>query len=104
MFGQYIPIGLEPPAWRIVHCIRVVPFTLVKVEPPIQRAASKVYPVFLTQLNLNKMLLWKPNEIQVRLGIGAFRRKGGKGKELWDIYFGVCIHNPELTTPMLLLA
>ena len=46
MFGQYIPIGLEPPAWRIVHRIRVVLFTIVKMEPPIQRTASKVYPFF----------------------------------------------------------
>ena len=46
MFGQYIPIGLEPPAWRIVHCIRVVLFTIVKMEPPLQRTASKVYPLF----------------------------------------------------------
>ena len=69
MFGQYIPIGLEPPAWRIVYRIRVVPFTLVKVEPPIQRTASKVYPVFLTQLNLNKMLLWKPNGVNINNNI-----------------------------------
>ena len=63
MFGQYILIGLEPPAWRIVHCIWVVLFTIVKVEPPIQRTASKVYPFILTPLNLNKMLLWKPNGV-----------------------------------------
>ena len=69
MFGQYIPIGLEPPAWGIVHRIRVVPFTLVKAEPPIQRTASKVYPLFLTQLNLNKMLLWKPNGVNINSSI-----------------------------------
>ena len=46
MFGQYIPFGLEPPAWRIVHGIRVVLFTIVEMEPPIQRTASKVYPFF----------------------------------------------------------
>ena len=46
MFGQYIPFGLEPPTWRIVHGIRVVLFTIVEVEPPIQRTASKVYPYF----------------------------------------------------------
>ena len=46
MFGQYIPIGLEPPAWRIVHRIRVVLFTIVKMEPPLQRTASTVYPFF----------------------------------------------------------
>ena len=49
MFGQYIPIGLEPPAWRIVHRIRVVLFTPVKMEPPIHRTASKVYPLFSLQ-------------------------------------------------------
>ena len=69
MFGQYIPIGLEPLAWRIVHHIRVVHFTLVKAEPPIQRTASKVYPLFLTQLNLNKMLLWKPNGVNINNNI-----------------------------------
>ena len=62
MFGQYDPFGLEPPAWRIVHRIRVVLFTPVKMEPPIQRTALKVYPlIFFTKLNLNKLLLWKPN-------------------------------------------
>ena len=50
MFGQYIPIGLEPLAWRIVHRIRVVHFTLVKAEPPIQRTASKVYPLFYNKM------------------------------------------------------
>ena len=69
MFGQYIPIGLEPPAWRIVHRIRVVLFTIVKMEPPIQRTASKVYPFFLTPLNLNKMLLWKPNGVNISSSI-----------------------------------
>ena len=69
MLRQYIPIGLEPPAWRIVHRIRVVPFTLVKAEPPIQRTASKVYPFFLTPLNLNKMLLWKPNGVNINSSI-----------------------------------
>ena len=68
MFGQYIPIGLEPPAWRIVHRIRVVLFTIVKMEPPIQRTASKVYPLF-SQLNLNKMLLWKPNGVNISSSI-----------------------------------
>ena len=69
MFGQYGPVGLEPPAWRIVHGIRVVLFTIVEMEPPIQRTASKVYPFFLTQLNLNKMLLWKPNGVNINNNI-----------------------------------
>ena len=46
MFGQYIPFGLEPPAYRIVPRIWIVLSTYVEVEPPIQRAASKVYPSF----------------------------------------------------------
>ena len=69
MFGQYIPIGLEPLAWRIVHRIRVVHFTLVKAEPPIRRTALKIYPLFLTQWNLNKMLLWKPNGVNINSSI-----------------------------------
>ena len=46
MFGQYNPFGLEPPTLRIVHRIRVVHFTHVQMEPPIQRTASKVYLLF----------------------------------------------------------
>ena len=46
MFGQYGPIGLEPPAWRIVHSIRVVLFTNVKMEPPLHRTVLKVNPSF----------------------------------------------------------
>ena len=56
MFGQYIPFGLEPPAWRIVHGIRVVLFTIVEVEPPIQRSASKVYPFLLFMERYHKHL------------------------------------------------
>ena len=50
MFGQYDPFGSEPPAWRIVHRIWVVLFTTVKMEPPIQRTASKVYPLFFYKI------------------------------------------------------
>ena len=53
MFGQYGPVGLEPPAWRIVHSIRVVLFTNVKMEPPLHRTVSKVYHFFLWEWTKN---------------------------------------------------
>ena len=53
MFGQYGPVGLEPPAWRIVHSIRVVLFTNVKMEPPLRRTVSKVYHFFLWEWTKN---------------------------------------------------
>ena len=55
MFRQYIPFGLEPPAYRIVYRIWVVLSTYVEVEPPIQKAASKNYPSFFTHMNLYKL-------------------------------------------------
>ena len=55
MFGRYIPSGLEPPAYRIVPRIWIVLSTYVEVEPPIQRAASKVTLTFSTHINLIKL-------------------------------------------------
>ena len=89
MFGQYGPVGLEPPAWRIVHSIRVVLFTNVKMEPPLHRTVSKVYHFFLWEWTKNNKGVLKQSRktLFIYFFLGGGKPKFEDKKGVWSKVF-----------------